>query len=53
MEDCAISGNVSDRSVALVEGEEWNVWGVFRCMCEVAVDCVCAHLQNYSFGIIE
>jgi len=38
MEDCAVSGNVSDRSVAFFEGEDWSVWGVFRCMCDVAVD---------------
>jgi hypothetical protein len=38
----AISGNVSDRSVVLVEGKEWNIWSVSRCMRGVAVDRVCS-----------
>ena len=34
----AISGDVWDWSVALVDDKEWSVWGVSSRLCDVAVD---------------
>jgi len=46
MDVCSVRRNVRDSSVALVESKERSVWGVSRCMCDVAVDRV------FSFTVI-
>jgi len=39
---CVISENITECSVALVEGKEWSVSSVSRCMRDVAVDSACS-----------